>query len=92
MVVGSDVHFSGHTVARGTVRTAAVRLGARVTVGVASVVAIGVEAGPDCQIGALSYVPKFSRLAAGTAYGGVPVRRLPRARAHAAPSRRHVTA
>lgn len=76
VVVGSDVHLSGHTVEAGVVRTAEVRLGARVTVGVGSVVGIGVEAGDGCQIGALSYVPKFARLEAGGLYGGVPVRRL----------------
>jgi acetyltransferase-like isoleucine patch superfamily enzyme len=85
VVIGGEAHLSGHTVERGIVRTARVRLGNRVTVGVASVIGIGVEAGDDCQIGALSLVPKFSRLEAGRVYAGIPVRRLERPPSEAAP-------
>lgn len=59
-------------------KTAPVRLGDRVTVGVSSIVSIGVEVGSDCQIGALSFVPKFSRLEANESYAGIPVRVLER--------------
>lgn len=76
VIIGGDVHLSGHTVERGVVRTGRVRLGARVTVGIGTIVNIGVEAGPGCQIGALSLVPKYSRLEADTTYVGVPVRKL----------------
>jgi acetyltransferase-like isoleucine patch superfamily enzyme len=76
VVIGGDVHLSGHTVERGVVRTGRVRLGDHVTVGVGTIVNIGVEAGPRCQIGALSLVPKYSRLEADTTYVGVPVRKL----------------
>jgi acetyltransferase-like isoleucine patch superfamily enzyme len=76
VVIGSEAHLSGHTVERGVVKTAKVRLGDAVTVGVSSLVGIGVEAGPGCQIGALSVVPKFSKLEAGQTYAGVPVRRI----------------
>jgi acetyltransferase-like isoleucine patch superfamily enzyme len=74
VVIGSEVHLSGHTVERGLVKTAPVRLGDGVTVGASSIVSIGVEAGPGCQIGALSMVPKFSVLEAGRTYVGIPVR------------------
>jgi carbonic anhydrase/acetyltransferase-like protein (isoleucine patch superfamily) len=47
-----------------------------VTVGLGSMVAIGVEAGDRCQIGALSVVPKNTRLEAGAIYAGVPVRKI----------------
>lgn len=77
VVIGGDVHLSGHTVERGVVRTGWVRLGDHVTIGIGSIVNIGVEAGPWCQVGALSLVPKFSRLEAHTTYVGVPVRPLP---------------
>jgi acetyltransferase-like isoleucine patch superfamily enzyme len=80
VVLGDDVHLSGHTVERGLVKTAAVRLGRNVTIGLGSVVGIGVEAGPGCQVGALSLVPKFSKLEAGATYVGTPVRRLERKR------------
>jgi carbonic anhydrase/acetyltransferase-like protein (isoleucine patch superfamily) len=39
-------------------------------------IGIGVEAGEKCQIGALSVVPKHSRLDGGAIYAGVPVRRI----------------
>jgi acetyltransferase-like isoleucine patch superfamily enzyme len=78
VVIGGDVHLSGHTVEGGFVKTAPVKLGKGVTVGVGSVVNIGVEAGDGCQIGALSYVPKFSKLEEGGIYVGIPVKRLER--------------
>jgi len=78
VVLGDDVHLSGHTVERGVVRTATVRLGSGVTIGLGSVVGIGVVAGPGCQVGSLSLVPKFATLDADTTYVGTPVRRLVR--------------
>ena len=76
VVIGDGVHLSGHTVEHGVVKTAAVRLGDYVTIGLGTVVGIGVEAGDRCQVGALSFVPKFSRLNADTTYVGTPVREL----------------
>lgn len=52
------------------------RLGNHGTIGLGSSLGIGVEAGDGCQVGALSVVPKFTRLEAGGTYGGVPVRRI----------------
>lgn len=76
VVIGSEVHLSGHTVENGLVKTARTRLGSGVTVGASSVMGIGVEVGDRCQIGALSFVPKFSRLEPGATYAGIPVHRL----------------
>ena len=56
-----------------------VRLGRGVTVGVGSMIGIGVEAGDGCQIGALSVVPKYTKLEARAIYAGVPVRKLEKA-------------
>lgn len=78
VVIGEDVHLSGHTVEGGVVRTARVHLGRGVTVGLASMVGIGVEAGDGCIIGALSVVPKYTKLEAHTTYAGVPVKRIQR--------------
>jgi acetyltransferase-like isoleucine patch superfamily enzyme len=75
-VVGGGVHVSGHTVEEGVLKTAPVRLERGVTVGVGSVINIGVVAGAGSEIGALSYVPKFSMLEPGCAYAGVPVRKI----------------
>jgi len=77
VVIGAGVHLSGHTVENGIVKTGPVRLGSNVTVGIGTIVDIDVEVGDGCQIGALSLVPKHSRLAAGAVYVGVPVRRRP---------------
>jgi acetyltransferase-like isoleucine patch superfamily enzyme len=76
VVIGDGVHLSGHTVERGVVRTAPVRLGDHVTIGLGTVVGIGVEAGPRCEVGALSLVPKFTQLKSDATYVGAPVREL----------------
>jgi acetyltransferase-like isoleucine patch superfamily enzyme len=76
VVIGADVHLSGHTVEAGVVKTARVRLGRGVTVGIGSVIDIGVDVGDECQIGALSFVPKGATLQPGAVYVGRPVRRV----------------
>lgn len=76
VVVGDGAHVSGHTIEGGLLKTAPVRLGNRVTVGLGSVVGIGVTAGDDAQIGALSLVPKFTTLDPRTVYAGIPVRSI----------------
>jgi acetyltransferase-like isoleucine patch superfamily enzyme len=79
VVIGESVHLSGHTVEAGVVKTGRVRLERGVTVGLGSMVGIGVEAGERCQIGALSVVPKYTKLEAGAIYAGVPARRIEKA-------------
>lgn len=76
VVIGDGVHVSGHTVEHGVVSTARVRLGDDVMIGLGSVVGIGVEVHARSQVGALSFVPKFSQLKADTTYVGAPVRAL----------------
>jgi acetyltransferase-like isoleucine patch superfamily enzyme len=76
VVIGEHVHISGHTVEAGVVKTDRVRLGRNVTVGLGSVIDIGVTVGAQCQIGALSLVPKHSKLEPGGVYAGIPVRRI----------------
>ena len=78
VVIGADVHVSGHTVEHGVVKTAPVKLGRNVTIGLCSIVDIGVEIGDDAQVGAMSLVPKHTRLEGGHVYAGVPARPLPR--------------
>lgn len=72
VVIGGAVHLSGHTVEAGVVKTARVRLGNNVTIGLGSVIEIGVEIGSDSQVGALSFVPKFAKLKGGVVYAGTP--------------------
>jgi acetyltransferase-like isoleucine patch superfamily enzyme len=76
VVIGAGVHLSGHVVEHGVVKTAPVRLGRNVMIGVGSVISIGVEIGANTQVGALSFVPKHRTLHADAVYGGIPVRRL----------------
>jgi acetyltransferase-like isoleucine patch superfamily enzyme len=72
VVIGGGVHLSGHTVEAGVVKTARIRLGRNVTIGLGSVIEIGVEIGPDVQVGALSFVPKYAKLKGGVTYAGAP--------------------
>ncbi len=72
VVIGAGVHLSGHTVEGGVVKTARVRMGSDVTIGLEAIVEIGVEIGSHVQVGALSFVPKYTRLAANQIYAGVP--------------------
>jgi acetyltransferase-like isoleucine patch superfamily enzyme len=74
VVIGEHVHLSGHTVEDGVVKTGAIRLGRNVTIGLGSVVEIGVVADDGCQVGALSFVPKYARLEGGRVYVGIPAR------------------
>ena len=78
VVIGSEVHLSGHTVEAGVVKTAHVRLGRDVTIGLGSIIDIGVTVGDGCQVGALSLVPKHTTLESGAVYAGIPVRRIDR--------------
>ena len=76
VVIGAGAHLSGHTVEGGFLKTGAVTLGRNVTIGVGSVIDIDVAVGADTQVGALSLVPKHSRLAGGAVYGGIPAKRI----------------
>jgi acetyltransferase-like isoleucine patch superfamily enzyme len=76
VVIGSEVHLSGHTVERGFVKTGTVRLAKNVTIGLGAVVDIDVEAGEGCTVGAMSLVPKHTKLEAGAVYAGIPVKRI----------------
>jgi len=76
VVIGGAVQLSGHTVEQGILKTARVRLGDHVTVGLGSVIEIGVEIGSNCQIGALSFVPKDTNLPGDAVYAGIPARRI----------------
>jgi len=76
VVIGADVHISGHTVERGMLKTGRVRLGRGAMIGLASLVDIDTVVGDRCQVGALSVVPKHSRLDADATYTGIPATRV----------------
>ncbi len=76
VVIGGAVHLAGHTVEAGVVKTGTVRLGRGVTIGLGSVVDIDVDIAAGCQIGAMSFVPKHTRITDPGVYVGIPVSRL----------------
>jgi acetyltransferase-like isoleucine patch superfamily enzyme len=76
VVIGADVHISGHTVESGMVKTGRVRVGSNVTIGLGSAIDIDVEIGDGCQIGAFTLVPKHARLEPNSVYVGIPARKL----------------
>ena len=76
VVIGADVHISGHTVEGGMVKTGRVRVGSNVTIGLGSAIDIDVEIGDGCQIGAFTFVPKHARLDPNSVYVGIPARKL----------------
>jgi len=87
VVIGSDASVSGHVIERGLLKTAPVRLGRHVTIGINSVVGIGTTIGDGTQVGALSVVAKYSVLEPNAVYAGTPARRIERtARSPVAPT------
>jgi carbonic anhydrase/acetyltransferase-like protein (isoleucine patch superfamily) len=57
-------------------KTAGVRVGSHVTIGLGSAIDIDVDIGDGCQIGALTFVPKHTRLDPNAVYVGIPARKL----------------
>lgn len=76
VVIGSDVHLSGHVVEHGRLKTKRVQLGRGTVIGVGSVLGIGVTSGAQAQVGPLSFVPKHTHLEAATTYLGVPAHKV----------------
>jgi acetyltransferase-like isoleucine patch superfamily enzyme len=76
VVIGADVHISGHTVEGGMVKTGRVRVGSNVTIGLGSAIDIDIDIGDGCQIGAFTLVPKHARLEPNAVYVGIPARKL----------------
>lgn len=76
VVIGSDVHLSGHTVERGHLVTRRIRIGPHAVIGIGTIVSPGARIGAAVQVGALSFVPKDACLHDGRRYVGVPVREI----------------
>jgi hypothetical protein len=72
VVIGEGAHVAGHTVEGGVLKTAPVRLGRGVTIGVDSMIEIGITIGDRAQIGAMSFVPKHAVLPGDVVYAGTP--------------------
>jgi serine acetyltransferase len=76
VVIGAEVHLSGHTVEGGVVKTGRVQLGPGVTIGLGAVIDIDVTVAAGCQVGAMSLVPKHTHLHLPKVYAGIPVHRI----------------
>jgi len=75
-VVGGDVTLVAHSAEAGTLVTAPVRIGARVTIGIMAVVLPGCEIGDGATVAAGAVLAKGTRVGPGEVWGGVPARRL----------------
>ena len=87
VVIGDNVHLSGHTVEHGYLKTGRVVLEEGVTIGLGSVIGIGVHVGRGTDVGALTLVPKGASLLPDAVYVGIPARlqcNRQKARLHAA--------
>lgn len=74
VVIGADAHLSGHTIEHGCLKTGRVVLEDGVTVGLGSVIGIGVHVGRRTEIGAMALVPKGTSLREESVYVGIPAR------------------
>jgi acetyltransferase-like isoleucine patch superfamily enzyme len=77
-VVGGDAKLVAHLVEKGMVRAQKVIMRKRAVLGINSVVGPGVEIGEGSVVGAMSFVPKGTRIPPNEAWGGVPARVIKR--------------
>jgi acetyltransferase-like isoleucine patch superfamily enzyme len=77
-VVGGDAKLIAHLVERGLVRAQRVVMRKRAVLGINSVVGPGVEIGENSAVGALSFVPKGTKIPPNEVWGGVPARLVKR--------------
>jgi acetyltransferase-like isoleucine patch superfamily enzyme len=77
-VVGGDAKLIAHLVERGYVRSQRVVMRKRAVLGINSVVGPGVEIGENSAVGALSFVPKGTKIPPNEVWGGVPAKLVKR--------------
>lgn len=73
-VVGGDAKLIAHLAEKGMIKAQPVILRKRAVVGVNSVIGPGVEIGEGSAVGAMSFVPKGTKIPPNQAWGGVPAR------------------
>jgi acetyltransferase-like isoleucine patch superfamily enzyme len=81
-VVGGDAKLVAHLVERGAINAQRVVMRKRAVLGINAVVGPGVEIGENSAVGALSFVPKGTRIPPNEVWGGVPARLVKRYREH----------
>jgi acetyltransferase-like isoleucine patch superfamily enzyme len=77
-VVGGDAKLVAHLAERGMMRARPVILRKRAVIGINSVVGPGVEIGEGSAVGAMSFVPKDTKIPPNEAWGGVPAKCIKR--------------
>jgi acetyltransferase-like isoleucine patch superfamily enzyme len=77
-VVGGDAKLIAHVFERGVIKAERVIMRKRAVLGINSVVGPGVEIGENSAVGAMSFVPKGTRIPANETWGGVPARLIKR--------------
>lgn len=73
-VVGGDAKLIAHLAEKGLIKAMPVVLRRHAVVGVNSVIGPGVEIGEGSAVGAMSFVPKGTKIPPNQAWGGVPAR------------------
>lgn len=73
-VVGGDAKLIAHLAEKGMIKAQTVVLRKRAIVGVNTVIGPGVEIGEGSAVGAMSFVPKGTKIPPNQAWGGVPAR------------------
>jgi acetyltransferase-like isoleucine patch superfamily enzyme len=73
-VVGGDAKLIAHLAEKGKIKAEPVILRKRAVVGVNTVIGPGVEIGEGSAVGAMSFVPKGTKIPPNQAWGGVPAR------------------
>lgn len=77
-VVGGDAKLIAHLVEGGRIKAQPVVVGRRAVIGINSVVGPGVEIGDHSAVGAMSFVPKGTKIPPNEAWGGVPAKLIKR--------------
>ena len=73
-VVGGDAKLVAHLAEKGMIKAQPVILRKRAVVGINTVIGPGVEIGEGSAVGAMSFVPKGTKIPPNQAWGGVPAR------------------
>jgi len=73
-VVGGDAKLIAHLAEKGMIKAEHVIMRKRAVLGINSVVGPGVEIGEGSVVGAMSFVPKGTKIPPNQAWGGVPAR------------------
>jgi serine acetyltransferase len=76
VLIGGDAWLLGHVAERGLLVRKRIIIEDDASIGLQAVIMPGARIGRNCQVGAMSLVPKDAVLEADSIYAGVPVRRI----------------